>query len=150
MASVLEDMEKTENDGDGGLLDTIDESEDMGRAWRPGEARDNGVTDPDGIEGVVVRRFEMESDPQYGAVKTIPGVIIRDSEGWDWQIRGYRSILADEITKNDPQPGDTFAVKYMGQPKGKRYHVYRSGIRKGVPGTIPPPHAEADSGNPPF
>lgn len=149
MGSVLEDMDK----GSSGLLDELDEGEALGRAWRPGEKRDDGVTDPEGIEGVTVRRFEVESDGSYGPVKTVPGVIIRDAEGWDWQIRGYRSILASEIEEKDPQPGDTFAVKYLGQPSGKKYHVYRSAVRKGVPGVIPAANEGAtasDSGNPPF
>lgn len=103
------------------LLDAIDES-----GASPWIAENSG----DGVQGIVTSVSTMPSD--YSD-KPVPVIEVKDAAGQEWSIRGYASVLQSEIEKADPQPGDTFAVKYFGKKEGKggnSYHHYKVAIRK--------------------
>lgn len=114
---------------EGDLLDEVPETD--AQPWIPEE-------EGEGIEGVVVEKDEI---PDQFAVEsgeqTYPMLIIRDKDDELWAIHGMRSGLRREIKKRDPQVGDLFAVKYLGERElrkgkfaGKPFHLYRSAVRR--------------------
>lgn len=102
-----------EEDEELDLLDGL--TADSGDAWTP--HLDEDV--PDGIQGRVVSRTVIESDQKYGG-GTIPLLEIEESNGHIWSVRGYHSVLRGQIEKNDPQIGDTVAIKYLGEVDNKK------------------------------
>ncbi|HEY8372376.1 MAG TPA: hypothetical protein VIL00_06495 [Pseudonocardiaceae bacterium] len=92
-------------------------SEDGPEPWNP--------TEPDGIQGTVTAVLEEEG--KYSD-EPIPVVVIKTADG-EFTIKGYRSVLRNEIKRVNPQVGGTFAVKYFGEKAKKngegRYHHYR-------------------------
>lgn len=93
------------------LLDGI--SEDNGTAWMPWEETDQ----PSGIQGRVKFRSTIGDD--YGH-DDIPLLEIEDKNGDLWSIRGYSTALKSQIERVDPQVGDLFAVKYLGEKAGRK------------------------------
>lgn len=104
------------------LLDSIDES--GATPWKPQNAGE-------GVQGKVTGTSTVSSE--YTS-EPIPVVEVVDGNGEAWSIRGYASVLRNEINKANPQPGDTFAVKYFGKKETKNgqgsYHHYMVAIRK--------------------
>jgi hypothetical protein len=107
---LLDEMAETEpGDIGGDLLDEM--QDDDAEAWVPEEPGD-------GIQGVVIKRGTTRSD--YDDDKVVPTMTIRVKSGECFRIVGYSSVLAREIIDQDPQPGDTVALKYFGEKTVKR------------------------------
>lgn len=119
-APEVKDEEESED-----LLDGI--SEDNGVAWMPWEEDDQ----PKGIQGRVTYIGTVESD--YGD-NDVPLIELEDKAGDLWSIRGYSTALQSQIKKTDPQVGDLFAIKYLGEVKarksGKEYHNFKAAVRR--------------------
>lgn len=112
---------QTDDDEELDLLDDI--SEDAGVAWVPATDGDQ----PDGIQGRVVNRTVIYADDAYGGGE-VPLLEIEEKGGEVWSVRGYHTVLRNQIEKNDPEVGDLVAIKYFG-PKtprsgGKDYENY--------------------------
>lgn len=107
------------------LLDGLTESN--GTSWMPWEEDDQ----PIGVQGIVKFLGTIGSD--YGD-EDVPLMEVQDAKDADllWSIRGYSTVLRNQITKADPQVGDFFAVKYLGEitgKKGKPYHNFKAAVR---------------------
>lgn len=109
------------------LLDGL--SEDAGTPWVPDADTDPG---PEGIQGRV--RFVGEIGSDYGP-ETCPLIEIEDKDGTLWSVRGYSTVLRNQITKADPRVGDLMAVRYFGTKTGKTgrdYKNYKAVVKRGV------------------
>jgi hypothetical protein len=109
-----------EDDEEFDLLDGI--SEDLGDPWTPHLDEDI----PEGIQGKVISRTVIYADQDYGG-GAIPLLEIEETSGHVWSVRGYHTVLRNQIEKNDPLVGDTVAIKYLGVKEnkgGKDYQNY--------------------------
>lgn len=100
------------------LLDGL--SEDEGTPWIPDDDDDPS---PEGIQGRVKFVGEVSSD--YGP-ETCPLIELDDGNGTVWSIRGYSTVLRNQITKADPRVGDIMAVRYFGVKTGKGGKDYKN------------------------
>jgi len=92
-------------------------------AWQPHKYPDH----PAGIQGEVISRSTVTTDPKFGKVRDVERVEIRTEDGTVWAITGFHGVLDNQIKKANPQAGDTFAVKYVGRRAsrtGNEYHNY--------------------------
>lgn len=97
-------------------LDLLDEiTEDQGDAWMP--ADDDEM--PEGIQGKVINVSTVETDQKYGG-GSVPLLEIQEKDGHIWSVRGYHTVLRNQIEKNNPQVGDTIAIKYLGTKENKK------------------------------
>ncbi len=107
------------------LLDGL--SEDEGTPWIPDDEDDPS---PEGIQGKVTYRGEIPSD--YGP-ENIPIIEIESADGTKWSIRGYSTVLRNQITKADPQVGDLMAVRFFGtkaSKAGRDYKNFKVAVKK--------------------
>lgn len=106
------------------LLDGL--SEDEGTPWIPDDEDDPS---PEGIQGRVKFRGEVSSD--YGP-EMCPLVELEAADGTVWSIRGYSTVLRNQINKADPQVGDFMAVRYFGVKAGKsrEYKNYKVAVKR--------------------
>lgn len=109
------------------LLDGL--SEDEGIPWIPDDEDDPS---PEGIQGRVKFRGEVSSD--YGP-EMCPLVELEAADGTLWSIRGYSTVLRNQINKADPQVGDFMAARYFGVKTGKgknarEYKNYKVAVKK--------------------
>jgi hypothetical protein len=139
MAELLNEI----NDGNQqqlDLLDAISDDDQLPPAWDPESAGD-------GIQGIVVQRTSMNSKFHE---EPVPVVVVETADGDKRTVYGSRTRSRAEIDDNDPQPGDLFAIKYLGERQRKdasgTYHHYRAAVRRGVR----PDAGEPDSKPPPF
>jgi hypothetical protein len=113
------------DDEDFDLLDSL--TEDNGTPWYPWEEEDQ----PKGIQGTVTYVGQVDSD--YGDKEPVPYIELRTKAGEEWSIRGYGFVLQNQIEKTDPQVGDLFAVKYLGEKTGRKsgndYHNFKAVVR---------------------
>lgn len=93
------------------LLDGL--SEDEGTPWVPDDEDDPS---PEGIQGRVKFRGEVSSD--FGP-EMCPLIELETADGTIWSIRGYSTVLRNQINKADPKVGDIMAVRYFGVKTGK-------------------------------
>jgi hypothetical protein len=100
------------------LLDGL--SEDEGTPWIPDD-EDN--PSPEGIQGRVKFIGEISSD--YGP-ETVPLIELEAADGTVWSIRGYSTVLRNQITKADPHVGDLMAVRFFGSKAGKSGREYKN------------------------
>lgn len=122
----LADDEPTTAPADESGLDLLDGiSEDNGTPWMPWEEDDQ----PHGIQGTV--RFVGTVPSDYSS-DDCPMLEVEDAEGTLWSIRGYSTVLANQIKKTNPLVGDLFAVKYLGEKpakkSGKDYHNFKAAV----------------------
>lgn len=107
------------------LLDSIDEEDDA-EPWIPEEAGE-------GVQGTVLKLGKTKSD---FTPEPIPVVTIAVANGDKVRVTGFQSVLRREIEDADPQPGDTFAVKYFGQKAVKKgtgsYHHFKVAVSRGT------------------
>ena len=72
----------------------------------------------------------VESD--YG--DEVPMVELEAADGTLWSIRAYSTALHSQVKRTDPEVGDTFAIKYLGEKtarkSGKDYHNFKAAIRR--------------------
>ena len=100
------------------LLDGI--SEDEGTPWIPDDEDDPS---PEGIQGTVKFIGEVSSD--YGP-EMCPIIELEAKDGTLWSVRGYSTVLRNQIEKADPQIGDLMAVRYFGTKAGKSGREYKN------------------------
>lgn len=100
------------------LLDGL--SEDQGTPWIPD---DEDEPSPEGIQGRVKYVGEVASD--FGP-ETAPLIELEAADGTVWSIRGYATVLRNQITKADPKVGDIMAVRYFGMKAGKGGRDYKN------------------------
>jgi hypothetical protein len=93
------------------LLDGL--SEDEGTPWIPDDEDDPS---PEGIQGRV--KFLGTVPSEYGP-EECPYVELEAADGTIWSVRGYATVLRNQITKANPQVGDLMAVRYFGVKTGK-------------------------------
>jgi hypothetical protein len=93
------------------LLDGL--SEDEGTPWVPDDEDDPS---PEGIQGRVKFVGEVSSD--YGP-EMCPLIELEAADGTVWSIRGYSTVLRNQINKAAPKVGDIMAVRYFGVKTGK-------------------------------
>lgn len=150
--SLIQDIEK--EDAGVSLLEELESApEESGgeytesEQWRP---------DPgEGIEGVVIERFEFPSkykDERTGVKPTIPGMVLQvDGDDTPWSVVGLHGVLRQEIEKADPQVGDRVAVIYTGKRPTKdgesEYYHYRMAVRRGNGSVKPVPAQRIESNN---
>lgn len=94
------------------LLDGI--TEDQGTAWTPKDDEDQ----PEGIQGKVITVTTVETDAKYGG-GTVPMLEIEEAGGQIWSVRGYHTVLRNQIEKNKPQVGDMVGIKYLGEKENR-------------------------------
>lgn len=125
LSSITDD---TANDKPVDLLSSI--SEDGPEPWNP--------TEPDGIEGTVTA---VSSEEGKYSDEPIPVVVIKTANGAEFTVKGYRSVLRNEINRVKPKVGGTFAVKYFGRKQKKdgsgEYHHYRAAYQGPAQPTAP-------------
>jgi hypothetical protein len=115
----LDDMFEGADVSDDDLLDSVEE--DNAQAWMPSH-------DGDGIVGVVTVIGRQRSDfAQDGEDPYRPAITIRSSDGEEWRIVCFATVLKDRIMQLDPPlaVGDILAVKFHGE------RVLRTGKFKG-------------------
>lgn len=100
------------------LLDGL--SEDEGTPWIPDDADDPS---PEGIQGRVKYRGEIGSD--YGP-ELIPIIELESADGTVWSVRGYSTVLRNQISKADPQVGDIMACRFFGTKASKAGRDYKN------------------------
>lgn len=99
-----------ENDGDFDLLSEMSESD--AKAWMPWDDDEQ----PRGIQGTVIHVGTVTADAKYGG-HDVPYVEVRDKEGTVWGVRGYSTVLNNQLEReinNGLSSGDIFAVVYKG------------------------------------
>lgn len=111
---------------EGNVATPVDDEEDFdllsemsgsdAEAWVP---FDNDEI-PDGIQGTVTHIGTVEQDAKYvakGSDGLVPYVEIQEKSGKVWGIRGYATVLANQMTREinaGLKIGDLFAVVYKG------------------------------------
>jgi hypothetical protein len=130
---LLADMggeEMTEdNDESFDLLDSL--HEDSGTAWMPADDDDQ----PKGIQGRVTYVTTIEADAKYGG-GDIPLIQVQDKSDpeLEWSVRGYHTVLRNQIEKVDPQVGDFVAIRYFGEKENRKgdntYHDYKVAVKR--------------------
>lgn len=113
LLSGLGDPVAEDEDEEFNLLDEI--TEDNGEAWKPADDEDI----PEGIQGKVISVSSVETDQKYGG-GTVPLLEIQEKSGRIWSVRGYHTVLRNQIEKNNPQVGDIVAIKYLGEKDNKK------------------------------
>lgn len=102
------------------LLNTI--SEDEGTPWIP----DGDDPGPEGIQGVV---REISTVPSDFAQGDCPLINIEDADGTLWSVRGYATVLRNQINKAQDaglKLGDFMAIRYFGKKPSKNGKDYKS------------------------
>jgi hypothetical protein len=100
------------------LLDGL--SEDEGTPWIPDDDEDPS---PEGIQGRVKFVGEVASD--FGP-EACPLVELEAADGTVWSIRGYSTVLRNQLNKAEPKVGDIMAVRYFGVKTGKNSREYKN------------------------
>jgi hypothetical protein len=89
-----------------------DMSESDAKAWMPWDEEDQ----PKGIQGTVTHVGTVTADAKYGGAD-VPYVELRDKEETVWGIRGYSTVLGNQLSReidNGLTSGDILAVVYKG------------------------------------
>jgi hypothetical protein len=92
------------------LADSLDK--DYADAWR------HEVSDK--IIGEVVDLSERE-----GKFGVYPIVTLRQDDGTELAVHAFHDVLANELGRIAPSPGDVIGIRYMGKHPEKGYHQYR-------------------------
>lgn len=74
---------------------------------------------PDGIQGHILSVSTVATDQKYGG-GDVPYLEIEEKDGHIWSVRGYHTVLRNQIEKHDPQVGDLVALKYLGEKDNKK------------------------------
>ena len=126
---LLAEMDTTpsqpEADEDFDLLSDMSESD--AKAWVPWNEDDQ----PNGIQGTVVHIGTVTSDAKYGGAD-VPYIELRDKEGTVWGIRGYGTVLSNQLQReidNDLRNGDILAVVNKGITQGKENEYRNFGVK---------------------
>lgn len=128
---LLADLDAEMNDE---VVDLLDGLDDAGApAWVPDEAGE-GVQGK--VTSVAYQNDDYEDDP-IKAKDAVPVVTIELADGDKVRVIGFSSVLRREIVDANPEPGDTFAVKYFGERTltkgkyaGKPYKLFKAAARK--------------------
>ena len=96
--------------------------------WQPAE----GST----IEGVVLDVDSRESE--YSG--SYPVLSVEDDDGTEWTIHAFHTVLAGELARKNPEPGDRIAIRFIGQQTkadGKPFFNYRVAIERAERPAVP-------------
>lgn len=135
LAEMDSETTAIDDDEDFDLLD--DMTEDNGTPWNPA----NNDDCPRGIQGRVLFVSEVEKDQEFGGgFAPLLEIQDRSDEKLIWTVRGYHTVLHNQIEKASPEVGDTIALKYfgfkvtkeaVGRKKEEGYHNYKVVVRRG-------------------
>lgn len=128
---LLADLDNEMSDEVEDLLDSLDDA--GAPAWVPEE-------EGEGVQGKVTsisyQDDEFEKDPEL-AKNAVPVVTLELKDGEKVRVIGFSSVLRREIKEQEPERGDTMAVKYFGEREltkgkyaGKPYKLFRVAVRK--------------------
>jgi hypothetical protein len=96
------------------ILDRLDK--DYAPGWKPEPG--------DKVAGVVVERSQRD-----GGFGMYPIITVRQDSGAEIAIHASSTVIQNEVTAQDPQPGDQIGVLYQGEKTAKdgrsTYHAYR-------------------------
>ncbi len=116
----------TQEDDDEGLdlLSMI--GEDAGTPWVPWA--DGYEEQPNGIQGTVTHVGTVTQDEKYGGGEVAYLEILdRDGET-QWSVRGYATVLNNQIEKASPEVGDRIGILYRGLKANRKgdndYHDF--------------------------
>lgn len=98
--------------------ETTTTNTDAPEAWiaeNPGDSLRGVVTDVD-TAWSDYRGRANPSDPNAGFY---PLLTVKDDNGKEWTLHGFRTVLYNELTKRQPIPGETIVVTYHGTGEAK-------------------------------
>lgn len=98
------------------LLDGL--TEDEGTPWKP---QDEDEPSPEGIQGRVKYVGVVPSD--YGP-EECPHWLLEAADGTVWSVRGYSTVLRNQMNKANPKIGDLAACRYFGPKTGRAGREY--------------------------
>src|SRR5437868_1450762 len=82
-------------------------------AWKPHDGS------PATLVGEVVAETEIPYKDQKGTEKNCPAFVVRDTDGKEWTIATFHSVLSNELLKHEERgrlkPTDMVAIHYRGQ-----------------------------------
>lgn len=85
---------------------------DYAEGWKPGTG--------DKLVGIVVDVSERE-----GNFGSYPIVTVRTAAGEELAVHAFHEVLANELARIAPKPGDEIGLKYLGKHPERGYHRYR-------------------------
>lgn len=86
--------------------------QDYAEGWKPQPGEK--------LIGTVTAISSREGD--YGRY---PIITVKKEDGTEIAAHAFHDVLREELVNAKPQVGGRIAIKYVGQPAGKNYHVYR-------------------------
>jgi hypothetical protein len=122
LADLNNDTPPVDADEDFDLLSDMSESD--AKAWVPWNEDDQ----PKGVQGTVTHVGTVVADAKYGG-GDVPYVEIRDKEGTVWGIRGYSTVIKNQLQReidNGLQSGDLLAVVYKGITSSRNNDEYKN------------------------
>jgi hypothetical protein len=129
---LLADMEDAkvttvDDDEDFDLLSDMSESD--AQAWIPWDDEET----PEGIQGKLVHIGTVTQDAKYGG-NEVPYWELESSDGTIWGVRGYATVLANQMEREQDKglrTGDVAAVKHLGLTMNKsKTNEYRNFVVK--------------------
>jgi hypothetical protein len=105
-----------DDDEDFDLLSDLSGSDAV--AWMPWDEEDQ----PTGIQGRAVHIGTVTQDAKFGGDE-VPYVEIQAKDGTVWGIRGYATVLKNQMQReidNGLSTGDLFAVAYLGVKENRK------------------------------
>lgn len=81
-------------------------------AWKPEEG--------DSLTGRVIDIEQVENE--YGVY---PALTVLTDDGQEKTWHAFTTVARSEVAKRRPKVGDSIGVKYLGQPTGKSYKLWR-------------------------
>ena len=97
-----------------------------GAEWQPTKAGDTVI-------GKILR-FEHPVTKAEGRILPIVILEVEGSDGPETlRVAVKHSILRDELLDRGAQIGDRVAIRFLGQPEGKRYFLYRVAVAANGP-----------------
>ena len=102
-SDLLAEMDGTGTDPLASLLEDV-ENEDTTPSWQP--------TEPESLAGTLVKTATVGSDYHD---RPVPVWTVKQADGENIRVAGFRSVLEREMNEAAPEPGDLVAVKYFGK-----------------------------------
>lgn len=117
LADIQNDTANTpDDDEDFDLLSDLSGSD--AAAWMPWDEEEQ----PTGIQGKLVHIGTVTQDAKFGGDE-VPYVEIQAKDGTVWGIRGYATVLKNQMQReidNGLKTGDIFAVAYLGVKENRK------------------------------
>jgi hypothetical protein len=116
LADINNEVAPVDDDEDFDLLSDLSGSDAV--AWMPWDEDDQ----PTGIQGRVTHIGTVTQDAKYGG-DDVPYVEIEAKDGTIWGIRGYATVLKNQMQREIDKglaTGDLFAVAYLGVKENRK------------------------------